>query len=289
MKSKLAITLVALIITIIVLLILAMVSISLVINNGVLDKAQHGMDKYSEEEELEQIKLAVAAAMLKGNGFLDTENLNRELHERIDENENAEKIEGRWYYKKVIIDENGIVEKNDNLLPKEYQQVEYIELDNNNPCQTYIKTSIEINNISQIILKYGYKDFNSNYNPMVISSININNITNPPWICTNGIKSGNLTISPNIKKEKNLNPTEFNITCESDSNNVLRIGGWSDNLWTPVGKYYYIKIYDNLNNIIFNGIPCYKKNDNNIGLYDTIEKKFFGNNGSGTFVKGKDV
>ena len=78
MKNK-GITLVGLIITIIVLLILATVSISLIINNGVLDKAQHGVDKYSEEEELEQIKLAVASARLKGNGFLVMENLSNEL------------------------------------------------------------------------------------------------------------------------------------------------------------------------------------------------------------------
>ena len=61
MKSKLkqqnAITLVALIITIIVLLILAMVSISLVMNSGVIDKSKYAVDKYSEEEIAEQLKL----------------------------------------------------------------------------------------------------------------------------------------------------------------------------------------------------------------------------------------
>ena len=132
------VSLVALVITIIVLLILSTVSISLVINNGVLDKAQHGVDKYSEEEELEQIKLAVASAMLKGNGFLDTENLNSELHERIDENENAERNGTNWNYKGYLIDENGNVEKKDKLLPAEYQQVAFIQA---NGAQ-YIDTGI---------------------------------------------------------------------------------------------------------------------------------------------------
>ena len=62
MKSKLkqqnAITLVALIITIIVLLILAMVSISLVINSGIITKSKDSVDKYSAEEITEQLKLA---------------------------------------------------------------------------------------------------------------------------------------------------------------------------------------------------------------------------------------
>lgn len=57
-EAKIGITLVALVISIIVLLILATVSISLVINNGILDKAKYAVNKYSEGEIIEQIKLA---------------------------------------------------------------------------------------------------------------------------------------------------------------------------------------------------------------------------------------
>ena len=57
-KKENAITLVALIITIIVLLILAMVSIALVMNSGIINKSKTAVDKYSQEEIQEQIKLA---------------------------------------------------------------------------------------------------------------------------------------------------------------------------------------------------------------------------------------
>ena len=64
MKGKLkqtkGITLIALIITIIVLLILAVVSIRLVINNGILGKAEYATQKYTEEEATEQEKLLKA-------------------------------------------------------------------------------------------------------------------------------------------------------------------------------------------------------------------------------------
>ena len=59
-KEQNGITLVALIITVIILLILAMVSISLVINSGIITKTKTTVDKYSEEEIGEQIKLAYA-------------------------------------------------------------------------------------------------------------------------------------------------------------------------------------------------------------------------------------
>ena len=58
LTSNKGITLVALIITIIVLLILAIVSISLVMNGGIIGKSKNAVDKYSEEEVKEKIALA---------------------------------------------------------------------------------------------------------------------------------------------------------------------------------------------------------------------------------------
>lgn len=36
-------------------------------------------------------------------------------------------------------------------------------------------------------------------------------------------------------------------------------------------------------------IPCYRKSDNEIGMYDTVTQTFYTNQGSGTFTKGNDV
>lgn len=36
-------------------------------------------------------------------------------------------------------------------------------------------------------------------------------------------------------------------------------------------------------NLVFNGIPC-KNQNNEVGLYDTVSKRFFGNSGTGTFI-----
>lgn len=40
---------------------------------------------------------------------------------------------------------------------------------------------------------------------------------------------------------------------------------------------------------IRNFVPCYRKSDNVIGLYDTVGGTFYANNGSGSFTKGADV
>ena len=104
-----------------------------------------------------------------------------------------------------------------------------------------------------------------------------------------GKKNGSLRIRPSITKEVNLEPTEFNITYNGDSQNVLRIGGWSDNYWTPVGTYYYVKVFDESDNLMFDGIPCYKKSNREIGIYDLIENGFYTNQGTEEFVAGPEI
>ena len=54
-------------------------------------------------------------------------------------------------------------------------------------------------------------------------------------------------------------------------------------------RIYYMKIYDNRNQTIRNYIPCRRKSDSVLGMYDTVTKKFFTNNGSGTFTAGPNV
>ena len=54
-------------------------------------------------------------------------------------------------------------------------------------------------------------------------------------------------------------------------------------------KMYYFKAYDEYGNIALDLIPCYRKSDNEIGMYDTVNQTFLTNQGTGTFVKGGDV
>ena len=307
MKSKSAITLVALIITIIVLLILATVSISLIINNGILNKAQYGIDKYSEEEELEQIKLAVASAMLKGNGFLDTNNLNSELQDRL--GKDAEQIGNfkKWNLKldkNYIIYENGEVEKHDKLLPEEYQQVEYIESSGTQYIDTNVKDE------SGIIWKIGVAFTTIEGRRLMGANQGLN------FACRNGIlqigaKDTIHEIEKDIRIQIEMKRTltdriiivdniETVGTQPKENNNIyicgLDMGGYN-NIATPsetfFGRCYSSSIYrEELQ--IRNFIPCYSTTTvtdvdgverlaGTAGLYDTVEGKFYVNKGTGTF------
>lgn len=41
--------------------------------------------------------------------------------------------------------------------------------------------------------------------------------------------------------------------------------------------------------VVANFVPCYRKSDGVIGMYDTVGKAFYTNSGTGTFTKGADV
>lgn len=57
-----------------------------------------------------------------------------------------------------------------------------------------------------------------------------------------------------------------------------------------VGNYYYFKVTDRATGLLVrNLIPCYRKTDFVIGMYDTISRQFFTNSGTGTFTKGADI
>lgn len=53
-------------------------------------------------------------------------------------------------------------------------------------------------------------------------------------------------------------------------------------------KIYSFKMFDG-NNLVQELIPCYRKSDGVIGMYDTVSRTFFTNSGTGTFLKGADV
>lgn len=53
-------------------------------------------------------------------------------------------------------------------------------------------------------------------------------------------------------------------------------------------RLYYLKMYSN-SALVRDFIPCYRKADGVIGLYDLVSQTFFTNQGSGTFTKGGDV
>lgn len=120
LKSNDAITLIALVITVIILLILAMVSIRLVINGGIVSKTEKGVNEYKIAEEKEKIAIAYNNYKMgkytktEEQGSLETYFLGKNIENLLDE-ENS----GEDFLKlkdiEIIVKPEDIVQNGENL------------------------------------------------------------------------------------------------------------------------------------------------------------------------------
>ena len=83
----------------------------------------------------------------------------------------------------------------------------------------------------------------------------------------------------------------FNTDGSSELNPYLftfnSIGSASSAMATDIKIYKYSVKYNG--NLIQNFIPCYRKSDNEPGMYDTVSGTFFTNQGTGEFIVGSNV
>ena len=179
-------------------------------------------------------------------------------------------------------------------LPKEYQEVEYIESTGTQYINTGIYTTID----KQNSYKLDFTAINSNGWTGVNGSMQLNIVSN------NTRKEYFVEYNGNTGVEKIY--TDSILTKE---NNWGR-GNWLGRIFVGILSNYnsccgingYIHEFEvNENNeLVRNLIPCYSKTTvidvngveqpkDTIGMYDLVEGKFYTNQGTGEFIKGPDV
>lgn len=205
-------------------------------------------------------------------------------------------------------------------LPNEYQEVEYIE----GTGTQYILTDIIPDDTTGVYLKMLCTEYN--YNLVYFGSgYHYPSINNGFWIGdsnNNQFYSRWDTLFSNVQKNilsedvLMMNDTLYEFYFNFRNNRIITrndiqyvnglhtlgtktvpisIFGYNNDTGngsnvTHIGKYkLYEFIITKESNIIANYVPCYRKSDNEIGLYDMVTKKFYTNSGSGTFIKGDNV
>lgn len=310
------ITLIALVITIIVLLILAGVTIAtLTGDNGLLSKATNAKEENEKNKELEQIKLAVSAAQVAGEGKLTAGNLENELRNIFGDNGVVRETNSYFSYNDYrIYKEDGKIEKG-KLLPDEFQQVEYIKSTGTQfilldyfptkDTNLTIKGKVVTNNRTF----WGIWDDNGTTIGFQAPLENFSNILQEVKIyyadkwgnisnTTKSLSTENYTIEirNGIQKYNSEIFSNETISNTNFSNNARELG------FPIIGGAYlswsgFVKTHQIISEIIWKDeihgshyfIPCYRKNDNTIGFYDSIEERFYTNQGTGIFEKGIDV
>ena len=190
------------------------------------------------------------------------------------------------------------VDCNVGVLPNEYKAVEYIE----STGTQYIDTGVSLfdKNKHEIYIDFVPTYF-YDYNTLYGSTQNADSFEG--WIYSTGALAARYDLTrygrdntivldtrykTKFKKDgntlsKEVDGTDYGTntkaTSDSTATLLLFLSG------TDYGKYklYNCKLSIN-NELVRNLIPCYRKSDNEIGLYDLVTKTFYTNEGTGTFV-----
>lgn len=193
-------------------------------------------------------------------------------------------------------------------LPYEYQKVEYIESSGTQYIDTGItgtqNTKVDIDFQSTAttygsFLPFGARSGASN-NCFAIwaSSATIGSNLRIGFDSTNGYTGGPTTTDKyHIIHSKDgtyvnneLVWTTATFSTFTTPQNLLVFGYYTNDTTRSLSaiRLYHLKLWEN-NIMVRDFIPCYRKSDNEVGLYDLVTKTFFTNAGTDTFIVGSDV
>ena len=193
------------------------------------------------------------------------------------------------------------------LLPNEYQQVEYVESTGTQIINSGVVTYDDVGM---------YADFYIDEASMIMGSRGNDDSINRFWInpsttlyygwntsnaleinCLNNRSVVELNLYNSRKVVASNNTVETPITAilneTLSSDNTANIGLFGNMLNSGsyrgrISKIYRAKITKG-DVLVRDFIPCYRKSDNVIGMYDLITRVFYENKGTGTFLKGTNT
>lgn len=201
------------------------------------------------------------------------------------------------------------------ILPNEYQEVEYIE----SSGTQYINTGYVTKYGDTVEVEFEYTTINNIYNfiygatsptntdPVVKFGIIYDTGTYAPVMEIVGasyvgnslyafnkkvykmvLASGNqqlyidnIEVATGTESAVLPNHTAF-LFASNNGNNTYLDGNQAN------GKLYKVTIKSGAT-LVREFVPCYRKSDGEIGLYDTVENVFYTNQGDGTFLKGENI
>lgn len=182
-------------------------------------------------------------------------------------------------------------------LPTEYQEVEYIESTGTQYIDTgiYMDTSIKID----LTMQLNYTDKDQKF----LGSYGSGGICLGTYAGKWRLGNSMWAVNENAVTLEKVNIQAYNDNWYINGVNVATTK-FSANNQAPISlfgifyngslfqrdsiKVYSLKIYDG-DTAVREFIPCYRKSDNIIGMYDLVNGKFYTNSGTEEFIKGEAV
>lgn len=169
-------------------------------------------------------------------------------------------------------------------LPDTYQEVEYIVTDGNQYIDTGtapgtalvfdIKLSITTASSAKLVVQgnYGLRTTPNFVNYVSGKRFSGSSVTLNTIYSVQGSNSFLTVNGVSGVQETDSDTPSGNVTLFKDT----------------IGRLYSCRLW-NGETLVRNFVPCYRKSDNEIGLYDLVNDVFYDNDGSGTFTKGSNI
>ena len=202
---------------------------------------------------------------------------------------------------------------NSSVLPSTYQRVQYIE----SSGAQYIDTGILCNTGIKIVCRMGWVEAENNNAQLfgarstsrdtrffitsykgidfaygTDNSINITHVARQVYDLLYDTTAVDEEHVFKYGYNENYGSTSAKTSIDTDLSMYIfgsNRSSYSSSSFLSKAIFESMTITDSDENLLFNGIPCYRKSDEEIGIYDTTTNTFFTNHGTGTFIKGADV
>lgn len=167
-------------------------------------------------------------------------------------------------------------------LPAEYQEVEYLTSQDAYKNR-YVNTQVDVNSVTNVVMLYSKESTKSG----IIVATYSSGLTLPFGEMANTVGGRGWECSPKIERETLVDKANLTFTRTKTGEGAIALMGWNNDVYVPKGKLYSATFYNSTNAIVGDFVPCYRKADTAIGLYDTVNQRFCQQTGG--IGKGPDV
>lgn len=172
--------------------------------------------------------------------------------------------------------------KKSGRLPAEYQEVEYLTSEDSK-ANRYVNTQIDVMSANIVVMRYSKE---SGRDGIIVATYSEGNLT-IPFGAMSQVAGRGWTCSPEIERATLVDKANLTFTRIATGEGTIALMGWKGRTYVPKGSLYSATIYDANDAKIADLVPCYRKVDTAIGLYDTVNQRFCQQTGG--IGKGPDV
>lgn len=168
-------------------------------------------------------------------------------------------------------------------LPAEYQEVEWIGY---STSKLFLITSVEASNVTKVVSDVEKLSVPSS------GTVFPDGGGSTSWGTVENLSGSKWSCNPSYARDVLFGRTTLTSTKTGSPSGGVRIG-YSTATFCPSLRYYTLKIYGANDALLFDGVPCYRKSDNRIGMYDMVSDSFVATTksgaASGNWSNGDDV